>query len=219
MSTVNPVSTNTAASSQSLASTAGTGEEFNNFLKLLTAQVRNQDPLSPLDSTQFVEQLATFSSLEQQVRSNSSLDNIAGLIGDLHAMFASEWLGESVTVESSWVPYSGNDIEFAVNAPDDADSALLNIKDSNGEVIWTEALNLSDDLYKWDGRTLSGIPATAESLFEFGIDLYSGTNYMGTAAPRIVTKVTDVASENGSLRVGTSSGLTADMGQVQKLDD
>lgn len=56
------------------------GEEFSTFLTLLTAQIRNQDPLAPLDSTQFVEQLATFSSLELQATANNSLETIANLL-------------------------------------------------------------------------------------------------------------------------------------------
>lgn len=70
---------------QQTSGLATTGDEFNNFLQLLTAQIRNQDPLEPLDSTQFVEQLATFSSLEQQVQSNSRLDTIAATLSDLYA--------------------------------------------------------------------------------------------------------------------------------------
>ncbi len=57
-----------------------TGEEFSTFLTLLTAQIKNQDPLAPLDSTQFVEQLATFSNLELQAKSNQSLELIAALL-------------------------------------------------------------------------------------------------------------------------------------------
>lgn len=57
-----------------------TGEEFSTFLTLLTAQIKNQDPLAPLDSTQFVEQLATFSNLELQAKGNQSLDLIAALL-------------------------------------------------------------------------------------------------------------------------------------------
>ena len=57
-----------------------TGEEFSTFLTLLTAQIQNQDPLAPLDSTQFVEQLATFSNLELQAKGNQSLDLIAALL-------------------------------------------------------------------------------------------------------------------------------------------
>jgi len=57
-----------------------TGEEFSTFLSLLTAQIQNQDPLAPLDSTQFVEQLATFTNLELQAKGNQSLDLIAALL-------------------------------------------------------------------------------------------------------------------------------------------
>jgi len=57
--------------------TEQTGEEFSTFLTLLTAQIRNQDPLAPLDSTQFVEQLATFSNLELQAKGNAILEDIA----------------------------------------------------------------------------------------------------------------------------------------------
>lgn len=57
-----------------------TAEEFETFLTLLTAQIRSQDPLAPLDSTQFVEQLATFSSLELQAETNQKLDQITYLL-------------------------------------------------------------------------------------------------------------------------------------------
>jgi len=57
-----------------------TGEEFSTFLTLLTAQIRNQDPLAPLDSTQFVEQLATFSNLELQAKGNQTLEEISNLL-------------------------------------------------------------------------------------------------------------------------------------------
>lgn len=57
-----------------------TREEFTTFLTLLTAQIRNQDPLAPLDSTQFVEQLATFSNLELQAQANETLESIAQIL-------------------------------------------------------------------------------------------------------------------------------------------
>jgi flagellar hook assembly protein FlgD len=57
-----------------------TGADFSTFLTLLTAQIKNQDPLAPLDSTQFVEQLATFSNLELQAKGNQSLERITALL-------------------------------------------------------------------------------------------------------------------------------------------
>ncbi len=67
-----------------------TGEEFSTFLTLLTAQIKNQDPLAPLDSTQFVEQLATFSNLELQAKGNQSLEVIAALLARQIELLAPE---------------------------------------------------------------------------------------------------------------------------------
>ena len=101
------------------ATTQTIGSEFNSFIKLLTAQIRNQDPMSPMDSTQFVDQLATFSTLEQQVASNSHLESIAGMIGGLHSsILAGQWLGETVAVDTSWAPYSGEGVDFVVDIPE-----------------------------------------------------------------------------------------------------
>ena len=72
--------TDTQPTTQTIDSTDATGEDFQTFLTLLTSQIRNQDPLAPLDSTQFVEQLATFSSLELQAEGNQTLDEIVGLL-------------------------------------------------------------------------------------------------------------------------------------------
>ncbi|MGB3627518.1 MAG: flagellar hook capping FlgD N-terminal domain-containing protein [Henriciella sp.] len=223
MTTVNPAATTQPATTgQQTDTSAGQvqfGEEFNTFLQLLTAQLRNQDPLSPLDSTQFVEQLATFSTLEQQVRGNESLENMASMIGEIHAMFASDWIGETVTVESSWVPYSDDPVDFQINAPDSADRAILNIKDSAGETVWTDVLDLSDDTHNWRGQKLSGLDAQSGEIFEFGIDLYAGTEFIGTVAPQVMTTVTNVASENGALRIGTSSSLSASVDKVHKVTE
>ncbi|MEE2878915.1 MAG: flagellar hook capping FlgD N-terminal domain-containing protein [Pseudomonadota bacterium] len=223
MSTVNPAASTQTTTQQSGVATSPTenpqiGEEFMSFIRLLTAQVQNQDPLEPMDSTQFVEQLATFSNLEQQVRGNESLESIATMIGDLHSMLASEWLGKTVSVESSWVPYSGEAVKYGFNSPDGADGAILNVRNGQGETVWKEILDLSDEQYSWDGVTNSGTKVAADSLMEFGIDLYQGETYLGTVAPQVITEVTDVASENGTLRLGTSSRLTADMETVRRLD-
>ena len=146
----------TSQTSATSSATQQFGQEFNNFIKLLTAQVQNQDPLSPMDSTQFVDQLATFSTLEQQVQTNSSLGGISFLIGDLHTMFASEWLGETVTLESSWVPYTGSEVRYLTNTPDEADNAYLTVRNSEGELVWSEQLDMDDEVHTWNGQTNTG---------------------------------------------------------------
>ena len=77
-----PASTDTVTPTESASSETDTSEQFDTFLRLLTAQIQNQDPLAPLDSTQFVEQLATFSNLELQAQGNQTLESIATMLAD-----------------------------------------------------------------------------------------------------------------------------------------
>ena len=161
------------------------GEEYNSFLKLLTAQLRNQDPLAPLDSTQFVEQLATFSSLEQDVKSNSSLDIIAAKMSDLYAIAASQWIGQTVSVETSWVPFSSQAVDFIVDIPEEADRAILSVKNSAGDVVWTETLDPEADSFSWDGRNQATDAISPEGQYQFGVELYRSDEYYGTVAPQL----------------------------------
>lgn len=82
--------------SEATQSSADVAEEFTTFLTLLTAQIQNQDPLAPLDSTQFVEQLATFSSLELAAEGNQTLESIASLLAEQNYL-AVQGLGEDET--------------------------------------------------------------------------------------------------------------------------
>ena len=220
MSDIAPISNTTTSSAlgpnQSVQ--ADIGEEFNSFIQLLTAQVRNQDPLSPMDSTQFVEQLATFSTLEQQVQSNESLQQIATLISDLHTMAASDWLGQQVTVESSWVPYGGEPVEFEVDRPEIANRAVLTVRDTNGALAWSETLDLEDERFQWTGQLANGGTAANDSLYQVSVDFYADNEFAGSVAPRLVTTVTDVATENGKLRLGTAMKLSASAEAVRRAE-
>lgn len=193
------------------------GEEFQSFIKLLTAQVQNQDPLSPMDSTQFVEQLATFSSLEQQVRSNTSLESIASMFADLHSVLTSEWLGQKVSVETTSVPFEGQPVEFTADLPAGTDEAILTVTNSVGEPLWTQDLAPGAETFRWNGETLDGATAPND-VYQFRIDHFRDGTATGTVAPRIITTVTDVASENGQVRLGTESRLTADLTSVRRVD-
>lgn len=195
----------------------GIGKEFNNFIKLLTAQVRNQDPLSPMDSTQFVEQLATFSSLEQLVNSNSALGSIASMISNLNGLMAGEWLGRDVSFASSWMPYTGEPATFQHVAAENVTRSVLSIKNDKGETVWTETLDTGKTSFSWDGRLTGGGVATKDTMYEFVIDTYDGETFLATAVPNVLTRVTDVVSEGGILRVGTEAGLTVDMAKVRRL--
>jgi flagellar basal-body rod modification protein FlgD len=224
MSEINPVSstgstgsTNTAAASTS-ANQTSFNEDFDTFLQLLTAQIRNQDPLEPTDSTQFVEQLATFSSLEQQVETNNTLGDIATMIGNLSSMLANEWLGQEVAVSSKHVSYEGKPVEFEVDPAYAYDEAVLTVADSQNQIIYQEKLDADQGRYAWDGDLSNQKGQADDGIYLFQVDLFEDGEAVASTPAEIISKVTALGNENGQLRIGTDSRLSANLSDVRKLD-
>lgn len=226
MSEINPVTATgtTGGSSTTAASTFSEDEnafsqDFDAFLQLLTAQIRNQDPLQPLESTQFVEQLATFSALEQQVKTNDTLGSIATMIGDLQSTLASEWLGQDVAVSSKHVAYEGKPVEFEINpAFSNYDQAVLTVTDSSQQVVWQEALNPDQQRHTWNGELTGQNTPANNGVYEFQIDLFANGQPIASTQADIVSKVTALANEDGQLKLGTNNYLTTDLNGVRKLN-
>lgn len=221
--TATPITPLTTATSTNSADTqdaiVGFGDDFDDFLTLLTTQVQNQDPLSPLDSTQFVEQLATFSSLEQEVRSNDSLDNIATILSDLQTLIASEWIGQTVSIEASFLPFEGDPIAFTVDTPDDAARAELTVRDRTGSVVYSGGLDTSGTEHVWAGETLTGAAIPNDTLLQFSVEFFNeGGEPIGSAPPRVTTTVNNVATENGKVMLGTDLKYSTDVEDVRKVD-
>lgn len=226
MSEISPVGTSasttgtaatTAASTESAISTSQISEDFDTFLQLLTAQIQNQDPLAPLDSTQFVEQLATFSSLEQQVETNQTLTSIASMISDLHSAAANEWLGQDVAVSSKHVAFEGEPVEFEIDPAYKYDDAVLTVKNSQDQVVWQEQLDTSAQRHAWNGQVLDPALASDQGVYEFQVDLFSNGLPLASTQAQIISKVTTLAQEDGQLKLGTNNYLTTDLDNVRKL--
>ena len=210
-------SESSSSDSNSAISTTTIGEDFNTFLQLLTAQIQNQDPLAPMDSTQFVEQLATFSSLEQQVETNQTLENIASMIGDLHSSLGSEWLGQDVAVRSQYVAYEGAPIQFEYDQSADFDRAVLTVTDSQNNPVWQDTLDTDQTRHTWDGNVLGQNDQAPNGIYSFQIDLYKDGVPVATTQPDIISKVTALGTENGQLKFGTDTHLTTDLNNLRKV--
>ncbi|MEL6859950.1 MAG: flagellar hook capping FlgD N-terminal domain-containing protein [Pseudomonadota bacterium] len=226
MSEISPVGTTgtttgttatTATATESAISTDQISEDFDTFLQLLTAQIQNQDPLAPLDSTQFVEQLATFSSLEQQVETNQTLTNIELMLNDLHSAAANEWLDQEVAVSSKHVAFEGEPVEFEIDPAYKYDDAVLTVKNSQNQVVWQEQLDANAQRYSWNGEVLDPALSSEQGVYEFQIDLFSNGQPIATTQAEIVSKITAVAHEGGQLKLGTNNYLTTDLDNVRKL--
>jgi flagellar basal-body rod modification protein FlgD len=161
---VAPVSSSTGpANSDALSSALGTNSALgkDDFLKLLVAQLKNQDPLAPQDNSQFVAQLAQFSSLEAAMGTNTRLDTITGQNQGLANTQVVSLVGKMATVKGSLVTAAGSGspvpIGFTLSAA--SDTTNVSIQNSAGQVIRTIPIGAHDPgLVKmsWDGKDDQG---------------------------------------------------------------
>jgi len=139
-------------------------EDFGQFLELLTTQLQNQDPLEPLDSNQFTEQLVQFSQVEQQINSNQKLDDLVALQLNNAITTSLGYVGLDVSYISAEISYDGENpapVRYSLGA--NAATSTINIFDEEGNLIQSvdaeTAAGVHD--FEWDGRDLLGNPVPA----------------------------------------------------------
>ncbi len=145
-----------AAEESSNTAAATLAADFENFLTLLTTQLQAQDPLSPVESTEFVQQLASFSSVEQQIQTNEKLDAIASALGQGDLNSVAQWVGQSVETRADNVRFNGQEIAFSTADASSFDSVVASIRDANGETVGRVPLDKTETDHIWRGEDGAG---------------------------------------------------------------
>lgn len=145
------------------ATKQGLATDFNDFLILLTTQLQNQDPLSPMDSTEFTNQLVAFTSVEQQINTNQKLDNLVALqLGNAFSG-AQSYVGKNISYVGSEFSYDGSSANIKYSLGGDATSAKINIVNDDGAVVYTETVpgSMGAHDFVWDGSLTTGGKASS----------------------------------------------------------
>ncbi|HEY0053101.1 MAG TPA: flagellar hook assembly protein FlgD, partial [Caulobacteraceae bacterium] len=136
------------------------GDNFETFLSLLTTQLKNQDPLSPVDSNQFTQQLTQMAGVEQQLLTNDLLQSLVGSSGAGSLGGAVAYIGKEVTAAGAAVKLQNGSATWSYELGDNAASATMTILNGQGETVWTgPAADLSEGVhnFSWDGKTSAGV--------------------------------------------------------------
>ena len=212
-STVTPVmaagTTPTAAPSGTLTS------DFDTFLKMLTVQMQNQDPLDPIDSADYAVQLATFSGVEQQVMSNELLSSISGqlMLSGLSDMAG--WVGQEVRAPMpGW--FDGAPITISPNPLAIADEVELVVKDAQGNEIDRQLIPVSSEPIEWAGVGADGSPLPP-GFYSFEVVSKSGGEVLSTDQAEIYAEVTEVRAVDGQTVLVTEGGGTIAADSVTAL--
>ena len=157
VSAPNPNFTASSTSSGTGTKTPGIADNFQTFLTLLTTQLQNQNPLDPLDTNQFTQQLVQFAQVEQQLRSNDQLATLVALQKTTQSTAALSFVGQNVVVDGSTAQLANSKATWSFTSPKPA-AATITIKDSKGQTAFSGnyTLQTGPQSFGWDGRGTNG---------------------------------------------------------------
>jgi flagellar basal-body rod modification protein FlgD len=194
---------------------AGLTSDFETFIKLLTAQAKYQDPLEPLDSTEYASQLAQFSMVEQQVKTNDTLDAVmARLNADSGTAYRADglatWVGREIRAAAP-VSYDGTPVEIAPKPAETADAAQLVVKSLSGTVVQRMDIPVSSRPFMWTGGQLG--PGD----YTFHVESYSAGKLEETTKAEVYARVTEAQIAGEDITLVLSTGHTIDSADVTAM--
>jgi flagellar basal-body rod modification protein FlgD len=149
-------SANAATGTNSIASNSIAGN-FNEFLQLLTTQLKNQNPLDPLDTNQFTQQLVQFSSVEQQINMNTQLTTLIGLQQTAQSAQAASFVGATVAVNGSTAQMVNSQAtwNYSVSSPA---TATITVTNASGQTVFSETgtVQPGQQAFNWNGVGTNG---------------------------------------------------------------
>ena len=172
--------------------TSATGKD--DFLKMMIAQLQNQDPLNPLDGTDFTAQLAQFSSLEQLSNMNTQLETLGLYQSSLNNSQSVSFIGREITARGDVIKADGSSVEFAYNLSESAD-VKVGIYDENGTLVDTLNLGIQpggDNSVAWDSSKV------AAGNYSFDVSANDVNGNAVSAYTMITGKVNGVSFEQGA---------------------
>lgn len=180
---------------------------FQDFLTLLTTQLKHQSPLDPLDTNQFTQQLVQFAGVEQQLRGNDTLSSILSATKSATAANAAAYIGLKVTADGSTASLVDGAATWTINPAKAAAKATMTIKDKDDKVVVTRqtTLKAGTQTYAWDGKDTAGNaqPAGDYTLSIAALDASGQPVTISTELAGQVTAV-DVSGAGPVLTVGSS---------------
>lgn len=208
-------SATTTGTGQSGQSQAKLEEDLNRFLNLLVTQLKNQDPLDPMDSSEFTSQLVQFASVEQQIYQNANLEKLLKLQEAGQTSTMVDYIGMTVEVEGKTLPLENGQAEFTYTMPAGARSANITITDENGVTVMKRDADTDPGkhTFEWNGEKDNGGTATDGT---YNV-LVSGLDHNGELLQinhTVFGRVTGASAENGFPVLTLAGDIPADLSKL-----
>jgi len=200
---------------------AGTGaqsvlsSDFETFLKMLTAQAKYQDPLEPLDSSEYAAQLAQFSTVEQQVMTNDLLNAMMSQLASSNMAQLSSWIGKEAR-SSAGAHFDGAPVTVIPSPASAAEEVDLVVFDAAGQQVQRKRLPVSTDPVQWAGVKDDGTPF-ADGVYSFKVESRTNGQVVATPPADSYSRVSEVRTEGDGTVLILDGGMAVPASSVSAL--
>lgn len=191
--------------------------DFQTFLEMLTTQMQNQDPLNPMESTEFATQLATFSGVEQQVRTNELLGGLQEAMSFSNLGDFAGWIGREARAEMP-MAFQGEPLTLLAPANGLADRMELVVTDVDGQALQRIHVPASNTPFLWAGVTADGAPLP-NGTYGFHIEYFNDDTPIGTQPAQGYATIEEVESVNGEVWLTLPGGVQVEASLVTAVRD
>lgn len=213
----NAATTVAPATASAPSQPSGLTSDFETFLKMLTAQARYQDPLEPIDSTEYAAQLAQFSMVEQQVQTNNTLTALFGQSGTSNMASLASWVGMQARAETP-VYFDGHPIKISSNPAKTADQAFLVVTSERGEEIQRLPIAVSPDTFQWAGVDGTGAPFPA-GVYEFKVESFSNGEPITSGPTETYSRIIEAQIKDNEVLLIMEGGQAIPANSVTALSE
>jgi flagellar basal-body rod modification protein FlgD len=195
-----PTATSTAANGTDPTGALNFTQNFDTFLTLLTTQLKNQDPLSPMDNNQFTQQLVAFSQVEQQIKTNSELTSMIQGQSASEAIAAEPMVGRTIEYTGNQAALQNGQLAFSYTLPTAAAAATVQVRDASGNTVFSQTVDPSAGKHSlvWNGQTSNGVQLPDGGVYSIRVQAVDAKNNPITATTTATGTVTGVSVVNNA---------------------
>lgn len=217
MTDINAINGYTQTSSSSTTQASNQlSADMNTFLTLLTTQLKYQDPLDPMDTADFTNQLVQYSSVEQAIQTNSKLDSLLSLnMSNLGAQAVS-YIGKVVQCLGDVMPLENGIAKATYTLDKNVESAIITVKDLEGNIVYSQQGNITAGThdFEWNGKDLNG-NQLEDGAYQIEVTTKVGSGETSaTVTTTVFGRVTGVASDSDGVYIGLGDAVTANLSDI-----
>ena len=212
----NPFATGQTAPASDQGSTV-ISSDFETFIKMLTVQMENQDPLNPVEATDFAVQLAQFSTVEQQVLTNSLLTNLGAQIGALSVAQLSGWVGMQARAEMP-VVFDGAPVTLTLRPDSLADTAELVVRNEQGAEVARQSVPTGSGAFDWAGTLADGTPLPYGT-YDLSVESFSAGQTIATTPVEVHSLIVEARNDAGVPTLVMEGGQVVAASQILGLSE